>query len=150
MVGEAVADHLQVDVFSADEDCAEDTAVLVLGLPRYGNVFAEDVVRELLLRLLPKGLRLLGRVDCVEADLVLGVLVAENCDGVAVGDGNDAALEDFDSRREGGRVYRLGVGQLLPRVGGAEQPLGRSGCAARARPRVGGRYAALLCTIPRI
>ena len=54
MVGETVADHLQVDVFSADEDRAEDAAVLVLGLPLYGDVFAEDVVRELLLRLLPE------------------------------------------------------------------------------------------------
>lgn len=144
MVGETVADHLQVDVFSADEDRAEDTAVFVLGFPLYGDVFAEDVVRELLLRLLPEGLRLLWSVDCVEADFVLGVLVADDCDRVAVGDGDNAALEDFDSCRERGRVNRLGVGQLLPRVGGAEQTLGRGGCAACARPRVGGRYAALL------
>ena len=88
--GEAVTHHLQVDVFSADEDCAEDAAVLVLGFPLYGDVFAENVVRELLLRLLPEGLRLLGRVDCVEADLVLGVLVADDCDRVAVGDGDHA------------------------------------------------------------
>ena len=45
----AVAHHLQVDVFSADEDCAEDTAVFVLGLPLYDDVFAEDIVRKLLL-----------------------------------------------------------------------------------------------------
>jgi hypothetical protein len=142
-VGETIAHHLQVDVGIADEDCAENATVFVLGLPLYGNVFAEDVVRELLLRLLPEGLRLLGRVDCVEADLVLGVLVAEDCDGVAVGDGDNAALEGFDSRRERGRVYRLGVGQLLPRVGGAEQTLGRGRCAACAMRR-GGGYTALL------
>lgn len=90
VVGEAVADHLQVDVFSADEDRAEDASVFVLGLPRYSDVFAEDVVRELLFRLLPEGLRLLGRVDSVEADFVLGVPVADDCDRVAVGDGDHA------------------------------------------------------------
>ena len=87
---ETIAYHLQVDVFSADEDRAEDAAVLVLGLPRYSDVFAENVVRELLFRLLPEGLGLLGRVDSVEADLVLGVPVADDCDRVAVGDGDDA------------------------------------------------------------
>lgn len=144
MVCVAIAHHLQVDVFSADEDCAEDAAVLVLGLPHYGNVFAEDVVRELLFRLLPEGLRLLGRVDCVEADLVLGVPVADDCDRVAVGNRDDAALEGFDSRRERGRVNRLRVGQLLPRGGCTAQTLRRGGCAAGVRLRVGGRYAALL------
>ena len=64
--------------------------ILVLGLPRYGNVFAEDVVRELLLRLLPEGLGLLGRVDSVEADFVLGVPVADYGDRVSVGDGDHA------------------------------------------------------------
>ena len=54
VVGETVADHLQVDVGIADEDCAEDATVLVLGLPLYGDVLAEDVVRELLFRLLPE------------------------------------------------------------------------------------------------
>ena len=93
MVGVAIAHHLQVDVFSADEDRAEDASVLVLGLPRYSDVFAEDVVRELLFRLLPEGLRLLGRVDSVEADFVLGVPVADDCDRVAVGDGDDAPLK---------------------------------------------------------
>jgi len=48
VVGEAVAHHLQVDVGIADEDCAEDAAILVLGLPRYSDVFVENVVRELL------------------------------------------------------------------------------------------------------
>ena len=72
----------------------------------------------------------------------MGALVADDCDGVAVGDGDHAALEGFDSCRERGRVYRLGVGQLLPRVGGAEQTLGRGGCAACAMRR-GGGYTAL-------
>ena len=90
VVGVAIAHHLQVDVFSADEDRAENATVLVLGLPRYSDVFAEDVVRELLFRLLPEILRLLGRVDCVEADLVLDVPVADDGDGVTVGDGDHA------------------------------------------------------------
>lgn len=90
MVCVAITHHLQVDVFSVDEDCAENATVLVLGLPRYSDVFAEDVVRELLFRLLPKGLGFLGRVDSVEADFVLGVPVDDDCDRVAVGDGDHA------------------------------------------------------------
>jgi hypothetical protein len=98
-VGVAVADHLQVDVFSADEDRAEDASVLVLGLPRYSDVFAEDVVRELLLRLLPEGLGLFGSVDRVKADLVLDVGGVKNRERVAIGDAYDSSTKLRPCRR---------------------------------------------------
>ena len=99
----AVAQHREVDVGGAEVHDAEDASVLVLRLPPDKNVLAEDVLGQLLFRLLPERLRLLRRVDSVESYLVLCVRRVDDCDRVAVGDLYDASA---NFRKRGDAVTR--------------------------------------------
>ena len=70
-------------------------AVAVPRVPADLDRLAGDEASEVLLRALAEGLSLLRGVDTGEADAVLDLVGVEHGQGVAVGDADDAALQDL-------------------------------------------------------
>ena len=136
----AVAQHREVDVDGAEIHDAEDASVLVLRLPLYDDVPVEDKRRKTLLGFLAEGLRFLGSVDSVETNLVLGVVGAEDCQCIAVGDLDHPSAQLRARRRVRRATRRVGSRRMRYAAsrGGGSNLCARtrhSACQPQFRPR---------------
>jgi hypothetical protein len=100
MPGISVSEHLEIDVGRTKPHRAKDASVLVLGLPCYGNGLAKDIIRKMLLALLPERLVRFGCVYSVKAYLVLGVGGIKDGDRITIGDPHDATMQLFGTSRK--------------------------------------------------
>jgi hypothetical protein len=92
---------LKVRVRLAAPDGAHEPAVAIDFVPDDEHVLAEDQGGEMTFRDLAECLAAFGRVDAVEADRVLEMMVVEDGERVAVGDTHYPAVEIVGRERHG-------------------------------------------------
>lgn len=116
------SEHFKVYVSAIDKDDAEDASVLVALGVFDADILAGDERGKMLARGFAERLGFLGRVDCVEANLVLRLRRVEHGDGIAV-DYLDDASAHFRARGRATRNCRA----VRPRDGYAASPIFREG-----------------------
>jgi len=86
-------DLLQVHVLAVQQDLAEDTFIVVIFIILHDDDLACYGIGQVFLLFRAVCLTFLGRIDALEANLVLGIAWAEHDDGVSVRDAHHAAGE---------------------------------------------------------